>query len=87
MAQRVGVLCKSCGGAIEVQDEYIPGVGTEIVARLYQAFWLMRSRRLANPGGAGTVDRRAWQASLICADPDCRQMHEYQAHDLRLYDA
>ena len=84
MVQKVGVLCKSCGDSIEIHDEYIPGIDGTKVARLYQAFWQARSHRLANPGGTGNMVRRVWQASLQCANPDCAQLHEYQAADLRL---
>ena len=77
VARKAGVICKSCAERIEVEDGYIPGIrGAEVAARLYQ------------PIGGRSVDfvNRAWQTTLTCENPDCRQTHEYTASDLLLYD-
>jgi hypothetical protein len=70
VAQKIGVICKSCGERIQIDDEYIPGIrGAEIAASLYQ------------PVAGRNLDfvNRAWQKTLICENPDCRQTHEYTA--------
>jgi hypothetical protein len=37
MAQKLGVLCKSRGKGIEVEDDYLPGIrGAELAASLYE---------------------------------------------------
>ena len=76
VARKAGVICKSCGDGIEVEDEYIPGMqGTGVAASWYQ------------PSRAKSVDfvNRAWRTTLLCGNPDCRQTHEYTASDLVLY--
>jgi len=77
VAQKPGVICKSCGKGIEIDDEYIPGIqGAEMAASFYRPF------------GGKTVDfvNRAWQKTLICGNPDCGKTHTYRSDDLRLYD-
>jgi hypothetical protein len=76
MPQKIGVICKNCGERIPIEDEYIPGIrGAEMAASLYQ------------PGGGRTLDsvNRAWQKTLLCENPDCRQTREYTGNDLLLY--
>jgi hypothetical protein len=76
VARKAGVICKSCGEGIEVEDEYIPGIrGAEVAASLYRSI------------GGRNVDfvNRAWHTTLICRNPDCRQTHEYAGSDLLLY--
>jgi hypothetical protein len=76
MARRIGVICNSCGSAIEIEDEYVSGIsGSETVARFYR------------PVGKMTLDfaNRAWPKTLICRNPKCGQLHKYTAGDLRLY--
>jgi hypothetical protein len=81
VAQKLGVLCKSCGKGIEIDDEYLPGIrGAEMAASLYRHF--------SKPGEGKIVDTaiRPWQRTLTCEDPDCRETHTYGTDDLRLYD-
>jgi hypothetical protein len=76
VAHKVGVICKNCGERIEVEDGYIPGIrGVEVAASLYHL------------GAERTIDfvNRAWQKTLICVNPHCRQTHEYTGSDLLLY--
>jgi hypothetical protein len=80
LAHKAGVICKTCGEAIEIEDDYIPGIrGTAIAASLYQPFLPVEVR---------TVDfvNRAWQKTLTCGNPDCGKTHEYRGDDLLLYD-
>ena len=77
VAQKAGVICKSCGEAIEIEDDYIPGIrGAAVAASLYKA------------AGGRTVDfvNRAWQKILICGNPHCGKTHEYRGDNLLLYD-
>jgi len=72
VAQKPGVLCRSCGRAIEIDDDYIPGIrGAEMAASLY-----------------GHIHKhpRPWQKTLTCGNPDCGKTHTYTTGDLRLYD-
>ena len=81
VAQKPGVLCKSCGKGIEIDDEYIPGIrGAELAASLYRA---------SRPVERKIVDSviRPWQKTLTCANPDCGKTHTYRTDDLRLYDS
>jgi hypothetical protein len=78
VAQKAGVLCKSCGKGIEVDDEYIPGIrGAELAAILY-----------SKPVEGKIVDSaiRPWQKTLTCGNPDCGKTHTYRTDDLCLYD-
>ena len=80
VAQKPGVLCRSCGRGIEIDDEYIPGIRVaEMAASLY--------------GQPKSVEReivsslnRPWQRTLTCGNPGCGKTHTYRAEDLRLYD-
>ncbi len=77
VAYRVGVICKSCGGRIEIEDEYIPGVSAiEMAAAMYKR------------SGKGSPDfvKAAWQETLTCGHPDCGKTYEYRGDDLVLYD-
>jgi hypothetical protein len=81
VAQKPGVLCKSCGEGIEVDDDYLPGIrGAEMAASFYQHFSM--------PVKGNLVDSaiRPWQKTLTCDNPDCRKTHTYGIDDLRLYD-
>src|SRR6478672_11000233 len=73
---RVGVICKSCGSGIEVDDEYIQGIrATEMAAALYK------------PAGRTFSDfvNVAWHETLTCENPDCGQTREYRGGDLLVY--
>jgi hypothetical protein len=75
VARKVGVLCKSCGKGIEIDDDYLPGIrGAEIAASLYKLS--------AKP----VSSIRPWQKTLTCENPNCRETHAYGTGDLRLYD-
>jgi hypothetical protein len=81
VALKPGVLCKSCGKGIEIDDEYIPGIrGAEMAASLYT---------VSRPVKGKIVDSviMPWQKTLTCANPDCRKTHTYGVDDLRLYDS
>ena len=81
VAQKPGVLCKSCGKGIEIDDEYIPGIrGAELAASLY---------KVSKPVEGKTVDSaiRPWQRTLTCANLDCGKTHTYKTDDLRLCDS
>jgi hypothetical protein len=76
VGRKAGVVCKSCGEKIEVEDDYIPGIrGAELAASFYQ------------PTSERSVDfvNRDWHTTLICGNPDCQQTHEYTGSDLLLY--
>jgi predicted RNA-binding Zn-ribbon protein involved in translation (DUF1610 family) len=80
VAQKPGVLCKSCGKGIEIDDEYIPGIrGAELAASLYT---------VSKPVEVKIVDSviRPWQKTLTCTNPNCGKTHTYRTDDLRLYD-
>jgi hypothetical protein len=75
VAQKIGVVCRSCGKGIEIDDEYLPGIrGAETAARLYQ--------NSSKPVSA----IKPWQRTLTCEDPHCWQTHTYTSDDFRLYD-
>jgi len=81
VAQKPGVLCKSCGKGIEIDDVYLPGIrGAEMAASLYKG--------VSHPVEQKIVDSaiRPWQRTLTCGNPDCRETHTYGIDDLRLYD-
>jgi hypothetical protein len=79
VAPKLGVLCKTCGKGIEIDDEYLPGIqGAELAARLYKHF------DKPDEGKVETVG--PWQKTLSCENPDCRETHTYGADDLRVYD-
>jgi hypothetical protein len=81
VAQKPGVLCKSCGKGIEIDDDYLPGIrGAEMAASFY--------KRIPKPVGGQIVDSaiRPWQKILTCHNPDCRETHTYGTDDLCLYD-
>jgi|CZKX01.1.fsa_nt_gi hypothetical protein len=76
VAHKVGVICRSCGEGIEIEDEYIRGVrAADMAAALYK------------PIGKTPPDfvTMAWQEALTCAHPDCGTTHEYGGDDLVLY--
>jgi hypothetical protein len=76
MAHKIGVICKSCSEAIEVEDQYVPGIrGVEMAENLYKPMKKSGSE-LAN---------RAWRKTLVCGNPGCRRPHNYDGSDLRLY--
>ena len=84
VAQKLGVLCRSCGRGIEIDDEYIPGVRVaEIEASLYGPF--CKRFKSVEREIVGPVDR-PWQKTLTCENPDCGKIHTYRTDDLRLYD-
>jgi hypothetical protein len=81
VAQKPGVLCKSCGKGIEIDDDYIPGIrGVQMAASFYGRF--------SKPGQRTVVDSAIgpWQRTLTCENPNCSETHTYRADDLRLYD-
>jgi len=85
MAQKPGVLCKSCGKGIEIDDEYIPGIrGAELAASLYTPFYEHSSQQ---EGRISDFVIRPWQKTLTCVNPDCGKTHTYRTDDLRLYDS
>ncbi len=86
VAQKPGVLCKSCGKGIEIDDEYIPGIrGAELAASLYGHFY----KHFSKPVEGKIVDSaiRPWQKALTCGNPDCGETHTYRTDDLRLSDS
>ena len=80
VAQRPGVLCKSCGKGIEIDDEYIPGIRGAEMAAFYEHFPKSVERGVADSAS------RPWQKTLTCENPDCGKTHTYKTDDLRLYD-
>jgi hypothetical protein len=76
VAHKIGVICKSCGEKIEIEDEYIPGVRATEMAVFYKPL----GKKFAD------VVNVAWQKSLTCGNPDCGKTHEYRGDDLLLYD-
>jgi hypothetical protein len=84
VAQKLGVLCRSCGRGIEIDDEYIPGARVaEIAASLYGPF--CKRIKSVERETVGPVDR-PWQKTLTCGNPDCGKTDTYRTDDLRLYD-
>jgi hypothetical protein len=75
VAHKVGVICKSCGQRIEVEDQYIPGVRATEAA----VFYMPVGKKFAD-----VVDV-VWQTALTCGNPDCWKTHEYRGEDLLLY--
>ena len=77
VAFRVGVICKSCGQVIEIEDEYIRGVpAIEMAAGFYKPVQEQFRYSL-------DVSR---QQKVTCGNPDCGKTHEYRADDLLPYD-
>jgi len=76
VAHKVGVICKSCGERIEVEDQYIAGVPATEMAVFYTP---VRKSFAA-------VVNVVWQKTLTCGNPDCGKNHEYRGEDLLLYD-
>ena len=74
VGRKVGVVCKSCGEEIEVEDPYIPGVRAAEMAAFYK------------PITVANVVNEVWQKTLTCENPDCGKTYEYRSDDLRLYD-
>jgi hypothetical protein len=77
VAYKVGVICRSCGRRIEIEDEYIPGISAMEMAA---AFYKPVAEKFADFASV------AWQQILTCGNPDCGKTHEYSGHDLLLYD-
>ena len=78
VAYRIGVICRNCGGRIDVEGEYIQGLpARQMAAALYQ------------PIGRSFPDfvNVAWQETLTCGNQDCRKTHRYSGGDLLLYDS
>jgi hypothetical protein len=85
VAQKLGVLCKSCGKGIELDDEYIPGIrGAQMAASLYSHFY----KHFLKSAKQRVVDsaNQPWQKTLTCANPGCGKTHTYKTDNLRLYD-
>jgi len=85
MARKIGVLCASCGKAIEIDDDYVPGLppgfpAGELAASIYRR--LLKSVQAKIP----YVPSRPWRKILTCENPDCLRTHTYGTSDLRLYD-
>jgi hypothetical protein len=81
VAQKPGVLCKSCGRGIEVDDDYLPGIqGAEMAASLYGHFSTLAEEKIVDSA------IRPWQKALTCENPDCRKTYTYGTDDLCLYD-
>jgi len=84
VAQKPGVLCKSCGKGIEIDDEYIPGIrGAQMAASLCSHFYkhFLKSARQRVVDSAN----KPWQKTMTCAHPGCGKSHMYRTEDLRLY--
>jgi predicted RNA-binding Zn-ribbon protein involved in translation (DUF1610 family) len=76
VAHKVGVICRSCGERIEIEDEYIRGVrAADMAAALYK------------PIGKTPPDfvAVAWEKAVTCGNPDCGRTHAYRGDDLVLY--
>ena len=84
VAQKLGVLCKSCGKGIEIDDEYLPGIRCAQMASLYGPSY----KHFLKPTKPGALDstNKPWQKSLTCANPGCGKTRTYETDDLRLYD-
>jgi hypothetical protein len=77
VAYKVGVICRSCGRRIEIEDEYIRGVrAVEMAAVFYKPV----AEKFADFASV------AWQQTLSCGNPGCGKTHEYRGDDLLLYD-
>jgi hypothetical protein len=77
VAYKVGVICRSCGWKIEIEDEYIRGVrAVEMAAAFY------KSVTETSPD----FRNMAWQETLTCGNPDGGKSDEYRGDDLLLYD-
>ena len=76
MGQKVGVICKSCGERIPIEDEYVAGL---------RALPLARSLYLPGAERVSDSATEAWQRSLRCGNLECRQTHDYIGGDLVLY--
>ena len=77
VAKKAGVICRSCGEGIEIEDEYIPGIrGAEVAAGFY------------GPVRGRPVDfvNRTWQRTVTCGNPACGRTHEYGGDDLVIFD-
>jgi hypothetical protein len=79
VAIRIGVICRNCGGRIDVESEYIQG----LPARKW------RASALYGPVGRRfpDFDNMGWQETLACGNPDCRKTDRYESADLLLYDS
>jgi hypothetical protein len=77
VACRVGVICKSCGRPIEIDDQYIRGVRA---VEMVPGFYGRTAQGLADPVNL------AWSQVLSCGNSGCGRTHEYQDGDLRLYE-
>ncbi len=74
---KVGVICRSCGWRIEIEDEYIQGIrATEMAGALYKA-GVEKFADFANV---------AWRRILTCGNPDCGKTDEYRGDELVVYD-
>jgi hypothetical protein len=77
VAYKVGVICRSCGRRIEIEDEYIPGIRAREMAA---AFYKPVAEKFADYANT------AWQQILTCGNPDCGKTDEYSGDDLLIYD-
>lgn len=77
VAYKVGVICRSCGRTLEIEDEYIRGLPAKEMAA---SFYKPVAEKIADFANA------AWQQTLTCGNPDCGKTDEYRGDDLLLYD-
>jgi hypothetical protein len=76
VAFQVGVICKSCGRTVEIEDEYIRGLeAVEMAAALYKPV----TKSFPQSGNA------AWERTLSCGN--CGNAHRYTSGNLRLYNS
>jgi hypothetical protein len=65
VAQKPGVLCKSCGKGIAIDDEYIPGIrAAEIATSLYSDFYKHFPQSVKD--GVADSANKPWQKTLTC---------------------
>ena len=68
VAHKVGVICRSCGERIEIEDEYIRGVrAADMAAALYKPIG-------KSPPDFVTV---AWQETLTCGNGDSDETEQH----------
>ena len=70
--QAVGVICRTCGSALEIEDAYIPAVhAAEMAATLYPGFGRARALERADLS-------TGWAKTLTCGN--CGQTHDSQGN-------